>query len=61
MEPEDFGEVRRVVIALAMKLRMGMDYFCGLPFLEVLEIMKEVAELVKKKRIQDGDKNRRRD
>lgn len=49
MEPEDFGKVRRIVIALAMRLKSNVEFFYRLPFLETLEIMGEVIKLGKKK------------
>lgn len=47
MEPEDFASIRKNLILLSMKLRTGVDFFYNLPFLDVLEIMKDVSEVTK--------------
>lgn len=49
MDPEDFGKVRGTAVALAMRLKSSIDFFYGIPFLEMLEIMGEVVRLGKKK------------
>lgn len=60
MDPGDFGNIHKILIVLSMKLRTGIDFFYNLPFYDVLEIVKEVAEIGNKQRIQNGNKNRRR-
>ena len=43
-----------------MQLNTGIDYLMGLPLDCLIELMKEVAEVVDdRKRIQAGNKNRR--
>lgn len=43
-----------------MTVQAGIDYLYSLPLSELLELMKEVAEVVDdRKRIQAGNKNRR--
>lgn len=49
MEPENFGEVRKIIVALAMRTKGDIGFYYGLPFVEVLGIIKEVAELGKRK------------
>lgn len=57
MEPEDLGDILKILIILAAKFKTGMDFFYGLPFFDTLEIMKEAAELGKEQRVQNGNKN----
>lgn len=47
MSPEDLGDIRRILIILSMKLRTGIDFFYSLPFLDALEITKELMEVSK--------------
>lgn len=60
MDPDDFGAIHKILVSLALRTRTGMDFFYGLSFYDVLEIMKEVIELGKKQRVPDGNKNSRR-
>lgn len=46
---EDFKEIRGVLVALAIRLKGDVGFFYGLPFLEAVEIMKEVAKVGKGK------------
>lgn len=48
MDLEDFSSVYKIIIPLAMNLRTGVDFFYNLPFFDVLNILKEAAELGKK-------------
>ena len=59
MSPEDFGGVQRLLVGLAARLKTGLDFFYGLSFGEVLDIMREVAELGKRQRVLNGHKVRR--
>lgn len=49
MEPRDFGEVRRMLVALAMKMKGDIGFFYSIPFLEAVGIMKEVTRIGKGK------------
>lgn len=49
-----------MLIGLSMRLRTGIDFFYALSFYDVLEIMKEVIRIGKEQRLQNGNKNRRR-
>ena len=49
MEPEDFGEVRKVLVALAMRMKGDLGFYYSLPFTEALGVIKEVAKLGKRK------------
>ena len=59
MFPEDFGSIQKVMIGLSVRLRTGLDFFYGLSFSEIVDIMEAVVELGKKQRIQNGHKDRR--
>ncbi len=48
-----------MLVGLAARLKTGLDFFYGLSFGEVLDIMREVAELGKRQRVQNGHKDRR--
>ncbi len=47
MEPEEFGDVRKISILLALKLGTGVDFFYNRPFYDVLEFMKDTLEIIK--------------
>ncbi len=47
------------MIGLSVRFRTGLDFFYGLSFSEIVDIMEEVVELGKKQRIQNGHKDRR--
>ncbi len=59
MSPEDFGSIQKVMIGLSVRLKTGLDFFYGLSFGEIVDVMEEVVELGKKQRVQNGNKDRR--
>lgn len=59
MSPEDFGSIRKVMVRLSLRFKTGLDFFYGLSFGEIVDIMEEVVELGKKQRVQNGHKDRR--
>ena len=52
--------LRKLIINLSMTMQTGIDYLSSLSVLELLELAKEVHEVVdERKRIQTSHKNRR--
>lgn len=60
MTPGDAPKLRKVIIQLSMDLRTGMDYFYSLPVTDLLDTIREVAEIGddRRKRIQARNQNR---
>ncbi len=47
------------MVRLSLRFKTGLDFFYGLSFGEIVDIMEEVVELGKKQRVQNGHKDRR--
>ena len=59
MRPSDVPKLRKMIINLSINLQTGIDYLSSLSVSELLDTIKEVAEVVDdRKRIQAGNKNR---
>lgn len=61
MSPASVRELRKIAIQLSMTLNMGMDKLMSMPISDLLDIIREVREVVDdRKRIQARNQNRRR-
>ena len=61
MRPSDVPKLRKMIINLSINLQTGIDYLSSLSVLELLELAKEVHEVVdERKRVQARNKNKRR-
>ena len=53
MRPSDVPKLRKMIINLSINLQTGIDYLSSLSVLELLELAKEVHEVVdERKRVQ---------
>lgn len=60
IRPSEIPKLRKIIIQLSMTVQAGIDYLYSLPLSELLELMKEVHEVVSdRQRIQAGHKNSR--
>ena len=59
MNPDAVMGLRKAIIRLSMATHTGIDYYMGLKLVELIETMKEVAE-VGNERVRASDKNRRK-
>lgn len=51
-------KLRKIIIQISMTLQTGIDYLQSLSIFELLDIIKEVSEIVNdRKRVQAGGKN----
>ncbi len=61
LSPASVRELRKIAIQLSMTLNMGMDKLMSMPISDLLDIIREVREVVDdRKRIQARNQNRRR-
>lgn len=61
MSPSDSNNLNRVIVRLAMTVQTGIDYLSGLPVTELLDVIKEVAEIGdERKRVQAGNTHSRK-
>lgn len=60
MRPSDIPMLRKIIINLSISMQTGIEYLSSLSVLELLELAKEVSEVVEeRKRIRTSNKNRR--
>jgi hypothetical protein len=60
MKPSDVPKLRKIVLNLSISLQTGIDYLSSLSVLELLELAKEVHEVVdERKRVQTRNQNKR--
>ena len=58
IRPDDVPRLRKAIIQLSMTTQAGIDYLYSLPVSELLDLMKEVTEVVnERKRVSAGNKN----
>ena len=61
LSPSDTMKLRKIAVQLSMTVNMGMDALLSMPISDLLDTIKEVAEVVDdRKRIQASHQNRRR-
>lgn len=59
IRPDDVPRLRKAIIQLSMTVQAGIDYLYSLPVSELLELIKEVTEVVnERQRISARNKNR---
>lgn len=60
MKPSDVPKLRKIILNLSISLQTGIDYLSSLSVLELLELAKEVHEVVdERKRVQTRNQNKR--